>query len=71
MIQDPKIKVHHFEERENTHPESSKLWPKCTSAYLECGHVHNLGVGTDYRPKRMACADCGRRQRIATRLGLR
>jgi hypothetical protein len=67
MRQHPRVKVARFEEHPNMHPESSKLWPVTTSAYLECGHVHNLGVGTTYRPKRMACYDCGYRNRIAAR----
>lgn len=66
MIHNPRVKVHHFEERPNTHPESSKLWPSCTTAYLECGHVYNLGVGTSYRPKRMACEACGHRKDVCS-----
>lgn len=68
MTKNPSVKVARFEEHPNLHPESSKLWPVCTSAYLECGHVHNLGVGTSYRPKRMACMDCGTRQAISRAL---
>lgn len=59
MIKNVRRKVVRFETRPNTHPESSKLWPLSSSAILECGHVKNLGVGTDYRPKRMACVECG------------
>lgn len=64
MVKNPRVKVHRFEERPNLCPESSQLWPVCTSAYLECGHVHNLGVGTSYRPKRMACDACGRLEQV-------
>ena len=38
---------------------SKGLWPVCSSAELECGHIVNLGVGSSYRPKRMACSECG------------
>lgn len=38
---------------------SQHLWAECSSALLECGHIVHLGVGTDYRPKRMACKECG------------
>lgn len=68
MTKNPRFKVLRFEEHPNMHPESSKLWPTTTSAYLECGHVHNLGAGNSYRPKRMACYHCGDLQRAARRI---
>lgn len=56
-------KVVRFETRTNTSPdpESRRLWPECSLAILECGHRHNLGAGTTYRPKRIACWECGPR----------
>jgi hypothetical protein len=62
MIKNPRRRVVRFVERPNDSPDenSRRLWPMCTSAELECGHVHNLGVGTGYRPKRMACPECTR-----------
>lgn len=67
MIKNPRFKVASFETRPNQHPESSKLWPLSSTAVLECGHRLNLGVGTDYRPKRMACGECGQAQRAEQR----
>lgn len=46
-----------FELRDNDGP-SRNLWPKCSTAVLECGHRINLGVCTNYKPKRMACWEC-------------
>jgi hypothetical protein len=57
MFKNPRRRVLRFIERKNGGP-SSALWPLCSSAVLECGHTLNLGVGTDYRPKRMACHEC-------------
>lgn len=54
MRKNPRFKVVRFIERPND-ADSKRLFPVCTSAELECGHVLNLGAGTDYRPKRMAC----------------
>ena len=54
MRKNPRFKVVRFIERPNDGPSANR-WPLATSAELECGHVLNLGVGTDYRPKRMAC----------------
>ncbi len=48
-----------FIEEPNEGP-SYKLWPVISSAVFECGHTLGLGVGTDYRPKRMACYECDR-----------
>lgn len=62
MTKNPRRLVERFETRPNNGP-SSDLWPECSTAILECGHAVNLGVGTDYRPKRMACADCGLTER--------
>jgi hypothetical protein len=59
MIKNPRRLVTKFIERPNNGP-SKDLWPLCTSAELECGHTLNLGVGTNYRPKRMACCKCVR-----------
>jgi hypothetical protein len=64
MVKNPRVKVARFEEHPNMHPESRLLWPVTTSAYLGCGHVYNLGVGTSYRPKRMACAACAYRESL-------
>lgn len=62
MIKNPRRRVVRFIERPNDSPDenSRSLWPVYSSAELECGHVINLGVGTDYRPKRMACTECAR-----------
>jgi hypothetical protein len=56
-------KVIRFEERPNTGP-SGHLWPRCWSAVLECGHILDLGVQQDYRPKRMACYECGVKKEV-------
>lgn len=65
MQQYVRKKVIRFELRDNdsTDPMSRKLWPHCSSAVLECGHIHNLGNGSNYRPKSMACWLCGTRKK--------
>lgn len=61
MMRCQQRRVVRFTERPNDSQDetSRRLWPVCTSAELECGHVNNLGVGTSYRPKRMSCPECG------------
>lgn len=58
MRRNPRKLVTAFETRPNDGP-SADLWPEASTAVLECGHSVNLGVGTSYRPKRMACQECG------------
>lgn len=60
MIKSPRRLVVRFIERPNDGP-SKDIWAVCSSAELECGHILNLGVGNDYRPKRMACYECKER----------
>lgn len=59
MRRNPRKKVVRFETRPTTHELAVQLWPLSSSAVLECGHVVNLGTGTDYRPTIMACQQCG------------
>jgi len=58
MRKNPRKLVVRFEESPNLGP-SKHLWPVVSFAHLECGHMLELGVGTDYRPKRMACYEAG------------
>jgi hypothetical protein len=58
MRRNPRVRVERFETRPNLGP-SRDLWAECSTAILVCGHEINLGVGTDYRPRRMACQECG------------
>ena len=58
MTRNPRKAVDRFETRLNLGP-SRALWPLSTTAVLVCGHRVNLGAGVDYRPKTMACVECG------------
>jgi len=62
MTRNPRKLVDHFESQRNT-GFSWEQFPVVRTAHLQCGHVINMGVGTgtdaDYRPKRMACVECG------------
>jgi len=54
MIKNPRRKVLRWEMK-----RPFPTWNETAHAILECGHEINVGH-SDYRPKRMACMECGK-----------